>query len=79
MPAQRTDDDCTLWFCEACQASGVLTMEPGDRDVYGVVAAIKIAHLVQSPECQSDQRVVRPMFWYLQLLAFGAVNLTTPP
>lgn len=64
LTVERTDNDCTLWVCEACRECGVLTF--GAPDVYMVMQAIAAAHRSQSPNCDQTTflRVVKPESWY---------------
>lgn len=82
----RTKDDCALWCCLDCTASGVITMDPETaRLVYGVMAAIEKAHKLASRECPGDPlrlRLARPESWYsdaIELLCPDVLPEDAPP
>lgn len=67
-----TDEEVSLWYCEQCRASGVLSVF--GADAYSVVNAIEGAHKNASRDCGVSVgrvRIARPNDWF-QNLAPGA-------
>jgi hypothetical protein len=66
----RTDEDCILWCCTQCAASGAVTLDTeSDRLVYGVMETIERAHRQKTPMClatagASGWLIIRPNNWY---------------
>jgi hypothetical protein len=63
--AKEIKDGVSLWYCERCNASGVVYVE--SSDVYSVVNVLRSAHVEASPECMSSVRELRiadPTGWF---------------
>jgi len=62
----RTAQDCALWYCTQCDASGTLTMDgESDQLVFGCMASVEVAHRKQKPDCiPGDFRIIDPANWY---------------
>lgn len=67
-PRPMSDDECALWYCQRCLASGVVFV--AGAGVYPVLEEIHEAHREESPVChgtppgRDSVRLARATSWF---------------